>query len=163
MFNKYLKLFNFTPDSTITEIKKTYRILAKQNHPDRFINIDIKKKQEKIMAQITEAYKSIISNFKNLKNNIKSDALKDNFTKNEIETDYTLYKKGVDYYKNYFDGFFQLFSKRLLKTPQEKIDNLIKSKSYFIQLIEKFPNSDWVYDSKEKIKKIEKVIENLKY
>ncbi len=162
MSDKYLKLFNITSDSTLTDIKKNYRILAKQNHPDSFINIDKKKKQEKIMAQITETYKSIISNFENLKNNNKPDTLKDNFKKSEIETDYTLYKKGIDYYKIYFDGFFQLFSKRILKTSTEKIENLIKSRYYFIKLLEKFPKSDWIFDTKEKLKKIEKVIENLK-
>ena len=50
----------------------------------------------------------------------------------------------------------------MLKTSKEKIENLIKSRSYFIQLLENFPNSDWAYDSKEKLKKMEKVIENLK-
>src|SRR4030042_6622518 len=109
MFYKYLKLFGLNPDSTLSDVKKAYKKLAKNNHPDHFINDEQKKKQDKIMARINEAYKIIINNFAKIKNEVIPVNLKDKIKKNEIINDYTLYKNGVEYYNIYFHGFFQLF------------------------------------------------------
>ena len=110
------------------------------------------------MEKINEAYKTIVSNYKGRKYKTKSE---ESIKKSETENDYSLYKKGINYYNIYYHSFFQLFAKRVVKTLQEKETNLMKARSYFIRILQEYPDSDWVYDSKEKLKKIEKTIENL--
>ena len=81
--------------------------------------------------------------------------------KSETENDYSLYKKGINYYNIYYHSFFQLFAKREVKTLSEKEAILFKANSYFIKLLQEYPGSDWVYDAKEKLRRIEKTIETL--
>ncbi|OHD14791.1 MAG: hypothetical protein A2086_13915 [Spirochaetes bacterium GWD1_27_9] len=157
---KYLKLFGLDYEASLNDIKKSYRILAKKNHPDRFIDEEQKKKQQKIMAQITEAYKTLLTNH-NILNQEKTKELFKKNIKNNINNDYTIYKKGLEYYNTYFDTFFKLFSKRTLINPQEKKDCLIKAKSFFEKLLQEFPDSVWISDSKDKLIKIEKAIKSL--
>lgn len=159
MIDKYLKLFGLNNNSSLDKIKKSYRRLARQNHPDHFVDDNQKKKQEMIMEKINEGYKVIVKKYKETKNRIRSGQSKNN---PDIESDYMLYKKGTDYYNLYFHSFFQLFAKREVKTLQEKEASLIKARSYFTRIIQEYPKSGWVYDSREKLKKIEKTIESLK-
>jgi len=158
MINKYFKILNLEADSTLDDAGKAYRKLAKQNHPDRFTDENQKKKQEKIMAGINEAYMNFVSGYKNNVNNFKSEKSKNDF---KIEKDYILYKKGIEFYNIYFHSFFQLFSKRVVKTLQEKESILLEAKLCFARLLQEFPDSDWVYDSEEKLRKINKTIEAL--
>jgi DnaJ domain len=152
--NDYLKLFSLNSNSSLNDLKKAYRKLAKKNHPDRFIDKEQKKKQEKIMTGINEAYQKLLMDFEKI---INEEVKKES----NIENDYALYKKGVDCYKIYFDSFFQLFSKRAVKTLRKKESILLTGKTYFIQLLREYPKSVWVEDSKEKLKKIEKTILDL--
>ena len=155
MIDKYLKLFGLNTNDKLDKIKKAYRKLAKQNHPDYYIDANQKMKQEKIMEKINEAYKVILNNFKESKNKMQTGQ---SIKKSDLENDYTLYKKAVEYYNIYFHSFFQLFAKREVKSLQEKEDILIKARIYFMRIIQEYPKSDWVYDSQEKLKKIDKTI-----
>ncbi len=158
MINEHLKLLGLNHNASLSDFKKAYRRLAKENHPDRFLDEKDKKKHEIIMKKLNEAYKVIILNFKKIKSEIKVDKSKG---KSKIENDYVLYKKGIDCYNIYYNSFFEIFSKREVKTLQEKETILLKAKSYFEGLLLQFPKSDWVYDSRERINKINKTIETL--
>jgi len=156
MINKYLNLLGLNCNADISDIKKAYRILAKKNHPDKFLDDDEKTKQAVIMAEITEAYRYIIKNFDKIKE-IKN-LQKVNETKEE---DYKIYKTGLIYYNKYFDTFFKLFLKRELITPLEKESCLKKAKLYFSKLLIEYPESIWVSDVKDKIKKIDDAVKTL--
>ena len=92
MIDKHLKIFGLNTSATLNEVKRAYRKLAKQNHPDHFIDQEQKKKQEIIMEKINEAYKTIVSNYKGRKYKTKSE---ESIKKSETENDYSLYKKGI--------------------------------------------------------------------
>ena len=159
MIDKYLKLFRLNSNATLNEIKKAYRKLAKQNHPDHYVDISKKQEQGIIMEKINGTYKIILKKFKESKNKLQTEQL---IKKKDVENDYILYKKAIDYYNIYFHSFFQLFAKREVKTLQEKEASLIKARSYFMKVIQEYPKSDWVYDSREKLKKIDDTIKTLK-
>ena len=158
MNNNFLKLFELN-NTNIDEIKTLYRKLAKQNHPDYFTDNRQKKKQEMIMEKINEAYNVVLNKFKESQNKIKSEQ---SVKKSDVEDDYLLYKRGIIFFNIYYHSFFQLFAKREVKTSQEKEAILYKAKSYFDRILKEYPKSEWIYDSKEKLKKIEKTIEMLK-
>lgn len=161
MIEKYLKIFSLSNDSSLADIKKAYRRLARQNHPDRFTDGEQKKKQEKIMAEVNEAYKVIITDFKNNKNESKSE--QNVIKQTGLGNDYILYKKGLEYFNKYLGSNTEGYKDIMfdLETLIEKKNNIDASKSSFIRLLEEYPESDWAFDSKEKLKKIDKTIANL--
>ncbi|MBN2545656.1 MAG: J domain-containing protein [Spirochaetes bacterium] len=160
MNDKYLKLFGLNNDSTLNDVKKAYRKLAKLHHPDHFNSEEDKKKQEKIMAGITDAYNKILSGLIN--SDSTESVLKSNIDKGSVkESDYMLYKKGLGFYKIYFDSFFKIFHQREVVTVKDKIDCLNKAKFYFDRLKIEYPASQWSFDAEEKLKKIDKAIEYL--
>jgi DnaJ-class molecular chaperone len=152
IFQHCCSILGLNYNTSMLDIKKTYRLLAKKNHPDKFKNEDDKLRQSKIMANITEAYKFLIENYNEVNNHNKS-RIKEN--------DYDIYKTGLNYFNKYSDTFFKLFSKRELITPTEKRECLIKAKSYFNKLIGDFPESIWIFDAREKLIKIENILKVL--
>ncbi len=164
MINEYIKLFCLTPGATLNDVKKTYRRLAGQNHPDHFTNHEQKKKQEKIMARINEAYKIIAAGFDDLKKKAKAKPAKDSMIKKDSDRDAVLYKKGLEYFNKYYTKyhyFFTHFSASERHTADETEDNLAKAKSFFTKVLREYPESDWAFDSEEKLKKIEKMLARL--
>ncbi len=151
MIEKYLKLFGLNPDAALSDVKKAYRMLAKKNHPDRFTDDEQKKDQELIMIRINEAYKKIIEYFKSKKTEPISDQ--------KQESDYELYKKGIGYFNKCYEGILVKMEKHDLK---EKENSLIKAGSYFSKVLEEYPESDWAFDSEIKLRKIEKMLSNLR-
>jgi len=151
-FKHYCNILGLNNNITVQDIKKSYRLLAQKNHPDKFKNENDKLRQSKIMDRITEAYKFLLENYNENKK----------YNNSEIkEKDYDIYKSGLIYYNKYFDTFFKLFSKRELITPIEKRECLIKAKLYFDKLIENFPESIWIFDVREKLIKIESALKIL--
>ena len=148
LFKQYSNILGLTNNIEISDIKKSYRLLAKTNHPDKFKNKDEKLKQEKIMANITEAYKYIVKNYNEL---YKDESLTK--TSKIKKNDYKLYKECLIYYNKYFDTFFKLFSKRELITPEEKKDCLIKAKLFYDKLMIDYPESVWISDVNDRLKK----------
>jgi|GEM_PF-4604974 curved DNA-binding protein CbpA len=151
------KLFNLRPEAALNDVKKTYRMLAKKNHPDRFVNAEQKKKQEYIMVKINEAYNQIVENFKNRKNDLNYEAKKDNFDNSGKESDYSLYKKGLDYYNKCYEGISKMAKHNL----KDREDTLNEAKSCFKKILKEYPDSDWAFDSEEKLRKIEKMIDGV--
>ncbi len=162
MIEKYLKLFGLNPGSTLSEVKKAYRILAKKNHPDRFMDAEQKKNQETIMIKINEAYQIILNYYKNM-------------NRSKVRNDTFLYKKGVDnFHKARHDGFYGYNYKycyfSYLDDPSLKIDletllerenHLKTSQSQFQQLLKEYPGSDWAFDSEKRLKEIEVILEKI--
>ncbi len=165
MLIEHLRLFGLDPGAAPDDVKKAYRRLAKKNHPDRFSDIEQKKNQEKIMARINEAYKSILADYKNIKNALKPEYPEQNINKSEKENDTMLYKRGVEYFNKY-NGSVSLKNAQYTEfdreTVEEKVNNLMKASSCFSRLVQVYPDSDWAYDSGERLKIIEKNIKLLK-
>ncbi len=156
MIDKYLNLLGLDRNASLSDIKKSYRLSAKKNHPDKFKGADDKIKQAEIMADITEAYKYILKNL----DEIPQYRQKQNSRKTQAN-DYKLYKLGLTYYKKYFDTFFKFFSKRDLVNPEEKEICLNNAKLYFTRLLKDFPESAWALDAKDKIRKIDEALKIL--
>ena len=146
MIEQYLELLGINHNSTLDDVKKAYRKLAKENHPDHFLDKKEKKLREMKMVQLNEAYSYIITNFKDIKLKSSEDKVKEA----KLETDYDIYKKGYDFYSKYCRA----------NRTEEKIKNLKEAKAYFIQLIKEYPDSDWAYDAEEKLKNIGSIIDS---
>lgn len=59
---QYRKLFNVTPETDLKELKKTYRNLVKEWHPDKFQEGDEKAAEAAIKSQeITDGYHFLVS------------------------------------------------------------------------------------------------------
>ncbi len=155
MMEKYLKILGLNSNAALNDVKKAYRNLAKKNHPDRFVNAGQKKKQEEIMIKINEAYNRIIEYLKNNKNSLIGRPETD--VNSIIETDYSLYKKGLEYYEKCYEGI----SKMVKHDLKDREENLKKAGFSFTKVIKEYPDSDWAFDSEEKLKKIEKLINSL--
>ena len=77
------------------------------------------------------------------------------------EDDYTLYKQGLVYYQLYYDIFFKVFSERGLYTEEQKKAVLHKAREYFLSLLESYPDSQWVADAGDKLRKIDRSLQDL--
>jgi len=153
MMNNYLKLLGLSPSATLEEIKKAYRKCVKQHHPDTVRNEEEKIQKTAVLTGITNAYQYILLNY--------DQSQTEGFSTKSEQGDYVLYKKGLYFYQLYFDTFFKVFSQRELITPETKQQCLQKARSFFVELIQQFPESIWVYDVTDKIKKIDTTLKTL--
>jgi curved DNA-binding protein CbpA len=146
MINDDFRLFGLTPDASLDDVKKAYRALAKKNHPDLNHNDD------ETMARINNAYREIIAR---LKKHGKSPA--------PAENDYTLYKKGAAIYDRYTGSISLKFKDITLDMDKllEKKRDIEAAREYFARVLNEYPDSDWAYDSEERLKKIEQAFVNL--
>lgn len=59
---QYRKLFNVTPETTLKELKTTYRSLVKEWHPDKFQEGDERAAEAAVKSQeITDGYHFLVS------------------------------------------------------------------------------------------------------
>lgn len=60
--NEYKKLFQVTGELNLADLKKTYRGLVKEWHPDKFQDGDAKKEEAEVMGQkVIDAYHFLVS------------------------------------------------------------------------------------------------------
>lgn len=60
--NQYKKMFNVEKDINLRELKKSYRNLVKEWHPDKFQDGDPKKEEAEVMSrQIIDGYHFLVS------------------------------------------------------------------------------------------------------
>ena len=156
MMNECLKLFNLSEGVSVADIKKAYRKLAKINHPDRFADVEEKAKQERIMAEINKAYQTLIAYSKQ--------------PKADKPSDYGIYKQGINYFNEYSGSgvdrkHIDTIDYDALKVDPDvlkrKYDLLTQAKACFKRILAEYPDSDWSFDSEQRVKKIEKIIENI--
>jgi hypothetical protein len=154
MTNEDYELFGLRPGASEREIKKAYRALAKKNHPDRFTDPEQKKAQEKKMARINDAYQAILAG---------KPVAREKRPEPEKETDTTLYKNGVEIYNRLNISIAVKIGTKEHEIPTVK-DKIVQAEDAgkrFKRLLEKYPDSDWAYDSEEKLKNIPKYIRSL--
>lgn len=59
---EYRKLFQVTPETDLSELKKKYRDLVKEWHPDKFQDGDEKKEEAELMGKkVIDAYHFLVS------------------------------------------------------------------------------------------------------
>ena len=87
--NQYKKMFDVTGDLDLKELKKTYRGLVKEWHPDKFQDGDAKKEEAEVMGQtIIDGYHFLVSIAPETK------------AANLDEYNQTITKCGIDNYKH---------------------------------------------------------------
>ncbi|OUS10835.1 molecular chaperone DnaJ [Nonlabens dokdonensis] len=60
--NQYKKMFNVEKDINLRELKKSYRNLVKEWHPDKFQDGDPKKEEAEVMSrQVIDGYHFLVS------------------------------------------------------------------------------------------------------
>lgn len=183
--NYYYKVLNISPEDNLEQVKKAYRKLMKENHPDFFP--EEKQELQKLKTiQINEAYKRILDTFKDKTDKVKNPSIK-TYTQNETtqkdnktvgfhkDLSYVYYKRGFENFSNAVNitnrksGFnidtnFKMtnsqFSKfysepMAVKKFTDSLRFLRVAETYFSKVVSEYPNSIWVKDSEEKIERIE--------
>ena len=177
----YYDILKIKKNASETEIKKAFRKQVKKNHPDLFSE-DKKTFQTLILTQIIEAYNKLSdSELKYTHGEIteNSSYKTDSFILNNHavaahkNADYIYYKMGIKdlkkAQKSTASRVFLFMDKKLnirlqSNTAEDKeiikhyissLRYLRKADSFFTKVIEKFPKSIWVNDSKNKLLKIE--------
>jgi outer membrane protein assembly factor BamD (BamD/ComL family) len=158
MINDDFKLLGLTFDATPADVKKAYRALAKENHPDRESDPARKRTREETMARINTAYKEITAWQKTHKN-FPAPAGK----APSAEDDYSLYKQGVAFYDKYTGSISLKFKDMVYDMDKllEKKRDIERARECFARLLSDYPDSDWAYDSEERLNKINSAFANL--
>ena len=156
----YFTVFGLQPDASEKEVKKAYRMKVKFNHPDRFPNEDQKMKQEIVMKELNEAYSRIMIFFNNNSSESGIDFRKNPVKNSSSGDDYTLYKKGLEYLNQCYEG---ISLKNLQQTDKDNKESLGQAKYFFVRVLKEYPRSDWVFDSEEKLRRIEKMMLRLNH
>jgi curved DNA-binding protein CbpA len=177
----YYEILGISPEARMDEIKKAFRRLVKQNHPDLFPE-EHKQLQELKMIQINEAYARLTEHLDNItgiekikEDNTGSDGFfrsphksHDAFFRKDAvgfhrDLQYVYYKQGFTYFSRALHGMKRMektVSLRndmyYLKRFSESLVCLRKADTYFSMLIDEFPDSIWSYDARIKLRRIER-------
>ena len=168
----YIQILKPDDSQTPEVVKKRYRELVKQNHPDLFPE-EKRREQNLILMEINEAYLCLMGN---------NDAV----VKHETETvdssgtlpvrhkdpAYAWYKSAIDHLNagNYIFNWsryattkhryhFDVRKSSLLKTAREALEHYRTAYSSFMKVCTGYPGSVWVGDSTDKLDQIEKLNE----
>lgn len=162
------------PDASSTgdEVKKRYRELVKQNHPDLFPE-DKRREQNLILMEINEAYLCIIGN--NFTARIQDSGTagsSENLPVKHKDPAYVYYKSAIEHLNtgNYifnwsryattkFSYHFDVRKSSLLKTAREALEHYMTAYNSFMKVCTSYPGSVWVRDSADKLDQIEKMNE----
>jgi curved DNA-binding protein CbpA len=182
MINEYyFKILNVKPESSLDEIRSSYRKLAKANHPDLFPKEE-RHSQELKMMNINQAYMSILSYFNDGygpgEREYSSYHTDENEREEEEETrstevghlkdpSYTYYKLGFNYYSTALEMFNSRFklrrdggakravsNEKLLELAILSIKYFQKSYEYFLTVVNEYPDSIWASDSEFRLNKL---------
>ncbi len=162
------------PESTLTpeDVKKRYRELVKQNHPDLFPE-DRRREQNLILMEINEAYLSIIGSNDTFENRdpetVESTG---SLPARHKDPAYVYYKSAVDHLNmgNYifnwsryattkYSYHFDVRKSSLLKTAREALEHYRTAYSSFMKVCTGYPGSVWAGDSSDRLDQIEKLNE----
>ncbi len=179
----YYKILNVKPESSLDEIRSSYRRLAKANHPDLFPKED-RHSQELKMMEINQAYMSLLSwyndGYTSPGAQMSSPAADQEEKQDEekvISTEvghlkdpsYTYYKLGFHYYSTALEIFNSRFklrrdggsrravsNEKLLELAILSIRYFRKSYEYFLTVVNEYPDSIWTSDSEFRLNKLSK-------
>jgi curved DNA-binding protein CbpA len=179
--HSYYEILGIEPRSGIDELKKAFRRLVRQYHPDPFPESQ-KQLQESKMRQINEAYARILEEYN--RRTTKSEKTVSNFTytneeaaqyrsafNKRIKTNpvgfhndiqYAYYKQGFENYSRAVNGMKSIEKKTQLRNDAyylKRFSNALfylkKANGYYSKLLEDYPDSIWSYDAYIKIKRID--------
>ncbi len=179
---RYYSILDVDPESASEEIRRKYLALAKENHPDLFPEKE-RHVQHLRMMKINEAYMALVSYREQgiSPENCSSDPFTDEFTAYDDsgttspvslpkDPAYSCYKQGFQYYMTGQTVFHKRFSiqephrirnilnhrKGILNLAVTALQNFSQSYSYFLRVVNEYPDSMWVEDAKEKLVTLEK-------
>lgn len=177
MLSYYYELFELSEKYTIEELKKAYRKLVKQHHPDLFKCNHQKKFQEVKMAQINEAFIRLKDQLTSHNENISP--LMNNLKKNTMQllakdNSYYYYKKGFIFFTKAINKKYhkvgvivsensikcfniEQFSDENIKNDYINSFKLLRLADYYFSIvINDYPKSIWSNDAISKLKEIER-------
>ena len=137
-FFDYLALFGLDQGYTSDQLQKTYRTLAKINHPD----INKNKDSEIRMIFINEGYKYLLEKIDSDLNQKKS---------RNFEGDYIKYRSAFNKMKYAFDDYFGYEKSEFKDDNYTLKERLLVSKKEFAELLDLFPESKWAADTIDRI------------
>ncbi len=178
MINEYYyKILNVKPESSLDEIRSSYRKLAKANHPDLFPREE-RHSQELKMMRINQAYMSVLSCYNDQYTSPPAaNQHEEPHEEKEMTTEvghlkdpsYTYYKLGFYYYSNALEIFNSRFklrrdgrsrrfvsNEKLLELAILSIRYFRKSYEYFLTVVNEYPDSIWASDSEFRLNKLSK-------
>ena len=120
-FDKFIKILKLNDYYSAEELKKAYRKAVIENHPDKFQDVEEKKRATERMKKINEAYEY-------LKDYTQTD-FKD---ENNYEEDYENYEDETDYEDSERDSYEETESANSNKKKTNSFEDLIKILEYAI-------------------------------
>jgi len=166
----FIRLLKPDNSSTEDDIKKRYRELVKQNHPDLFPE-EKRREQNLVLMEINEAYLFVVGN-----SDESAEALPVHTDDVELcpvkhhDPAYAYYKSATEHLNegNYIFNWsrytpknhryhFDVRKGSLIKTASEALEHYTKAYSSFMKVCSSYPDSIWVADSIEKLDLIEKL------
>lgn len=181
----YASVLKVKPDASEAEIKRAYRRLARENHPD-FFHDEYKGIQELKMMQINEAYNFLMATRKEARQSkpgrerkrgpedYKSDweewerkRYKNLSPNREIghhkDPAYAYYKQGFVNFSKGLNGIMADRSRKrhtnltsLKRWASSSLKYFQEANRYFSRVVSEYPESIWSIDAEEKLMRIER-------
>ncbi|RKX79781.1 MAG: hypothetical protein DRP87_01985 [Spirochaetes bacterium] len=172
-YDLYFKLLNLKPDASLSEVKEAYHREAKKNHPDLFPESE-RSQRELRMMKINEAYIAITSYLSGTRYKRSEIPVREQKVKSESrevgslkDPAYVYYKRGFKYYTEGYRIFYRRYLKHeqkirflftfdyILKLALSSLQYFEKSYSYFLRVVEDYPESVWTADARMKLGRLE--------
>jgi len=170
--NDYMyTILGLSKGASLAEIKTAYRGLVRKYHPDlRFDDTEERRKCHAIMVRINMAYNEIIKSYKHQPEQpLQPPDVQQKREPTDVENQvlpgkvkdpaYVYYKQGHTFFHQ---GFYKFYRKKIkvdikLQAAVEILVNFQKAYGYYKKVVDEYPESPWVYDSKWKMEKIAKL------
>lgn len=166
----YLSILRGDDSSSADEIKKRYRELVKQNHPDLFPP-DKRREQNLVLMEINEAYLCLMgNNDAPVKQTAEAAPSMNSSIVLHKDPAYAYYKSAIDHLNsgNYIFNWsryspkggryhFDVRKSSLLKTAADALEHYRAAYSSFLKVCTGYPDSVWAKDSMDKLDVIEKL------
>ena len=152
LIKPYLTLFGLTEAFSFEELNRSYRTIAKLNHPDLNRDADAESK----MVYINEGYR-LLKDFQKEHGSISAEGPALNHKEKVEDIYYKQYKKGFQILQNAFDRYFGEVEDKSdegrLNILKERLNS---AKREFSRLVTELPYNQWVDDAIDKISSINK-------
>ncbi|MES0488373.1 MAG: DnaJ domain-containing protein [Leptospirales bacterium] len=170
--NNYMyTILGLSNGASLEQIKKAYRGLVRKYHPDlRFDNPEERRKCHAIMVRINMAYNEILKVYDDKQDrpvhrpNVEQQQNTDPVQNSGLpgkpkDPAYVYYKQGHTFFHR---GFYKFYRKKIkvdikLQAAVEILANFQKAYVYYKKVVDEYPESPWVHDSKWKMEKIAKL------